>query len=304
MTDTPDPSPRVGWRPAAVGAAAVVVLAVAGAVVQTRRAGSEQPPPAAVGQASTAPGSQPAAGGAGRVWCMGELADAVAALSPEPVQAGRYTYVYTRWWGEDMSYRRKQGTVQQVVTYESKLYRAVDGSGRLDVIAIPGAPSRQEGSSRYSAGGLAGVLPEPIATSPQVLAGQLRTHSPPVMGPQWVLRAVADVYQSHSTVLPVRVALLRVLAGQNTGLECEGRTVDRAGRTGVAVAVNSHSDQTRDRLVFDPASGRLLAAEQVILRNPPALSGTTPRTVSYWLFLHTGQVDDLPPALTHLTAQP
>lgn len=143
---------------------------------------------------------------------------------------------------------------------------------------------------------MAGVLPEPITTSPQVLAAQLQVHSPPQMGPQWVLRAVADVYHSHGTPQPVRVALLRVLASQSTGLECERVTVDRAGRTGIAVAVNSNSDKTRDRLIFDPATGRLLAAEQVILRNPPALSGKTPRTVSYWLFLDSSQIDDLPPA--------
>jgi hypothetical protein len=225
---------------------------------------------------------------------MDELANAVAA-SPEPAQAGRYAFVHTRWWGENVA-SSGGSSVRREETYESKLWRATDGSGRQDVIAVPGKPSREPGSSTYPAGGLAGVLPEPISTSPDVLAAQLQTHSPPLMGPQWVLRAVADVYQSHAMPQPVRVALLRVLADQTTGLECEGSRVDRSGRTGIALAVNSNSNGVRDRLIFDPATGRLFAAEQVFLRNPPALSGPTPRTYTYWLFLDTRQVDHLPPA--------
>ncbi|MFC0532086.1 CU044_5270 family protein [Phytohabitans kaempferiae] len=299
MTDTADPSPGRSWRPPALAAGAVVlILVVAGAVVGPRLIGGDDPRPdqaaAPAGQATTNPSPDPA--GSGPVECMDGLADAVAARSPDPVQAGRYTYVHSRWWGEDMSYSEKEGSTQTRVMYESKLWRAADGSGRQDVISIPGERSRPDDSAIYTAGGLAGVLPEPIATSPDVLVTQLQVHSPREMGPQWVLRAVADVYQSHTVPQPVRVALLRVLAGQTSGLECENGAVDREGRTGIAVAVNSNSDKTRDKLIFDPADGRLLAAEQIILRNPPALTGQTPRTVSYWLFLETSQVADLPPA--------
>jgi hypothetical protein len=285
-----------------LAAAAVLAMALAVLVVKPWLTGGEDsvpgqvaaPPPS---EATTDPGPHPTVSGGGRVRCMGELANAVAARPPETLKAGRYTTVHSRWWGEDASYSEKQGSTQTMVTYESRLWRATDGSGRLDVIAIPGEPSREEGSSTYTPGGLAGVLREPITTSPDVLAAQLQVHSPPQMGPQWVLHAVADVYQQgHATPQPVRVALLRVLANQTSGLECEGTTVDRIGRRGIAVAVNSNSDKARDRLIFDPVDGRLLADEQVILRNPPALSGPTPRTISYLLFLETGQVDHLPPA--------
>lgn len=297
-TDSAIRPPRRGWRLPALAAAAVLAVAVAAAIAGPGLIGGQEPAPVQVaappaGQASREPG--PAPTGSGAVPCMGGLADAVAARKPEPARAGRFTYVHSRWWGEDMSYSERQGTSQTMVTYESKLWRAVEGSGRQDVISIPGQRSRPDGSTIYSTGGLAGVLPEPISTSPDVLVSQLQVHSPRQMGPQWVLRAVADVYQAHATPQPVRVALLRVLAGQTSGLECENGAVDRKGRTGIAVAVNSNSDTSRDRLIFDAGDGRLLAAEQIVLRNPPALRGPTPRTQSYWLFLENSQVDHLPP---------
>jgi hypothetical protein len=275
---------------ATVGAAAILPATLSDAPTQAEAAS-----PSAATPATTAAAVVAATGPAGPqpVACMAQLADAVAARPAETAALDRYWAIHSRWWGEDMA-ASGGSTVVTASTYESRLWRASDGSGRQDVIAIPGENSRPDSSSTYTAGGLAGVLAEPIETRPAVLAAQLQTHSPPQMGPQWVLRAIADVYHTHATAQPVRVALLRVLAMQTTGLQCEGGWKDRAGRQGIAVAVNSNSDSTRDRLIFDPVTGALLAAEEVTLINPPALRGPTPRTQSYWLLLQARHVNDLP----------
>jgi len=294
---TPPPSASRRRRMAAAAAAALAVAATVGAIAILRPTSSAapthvppEPPPAAADVAATAAA---VAAGPQPVTCMAQLGDAVAARPAQTATPGRYWSIHSQWWGEDMAVSGGS-TVVTATTYEERLWRASDGSGRQDVIAIPGQNSRPDGSSTYTAGGLAGVLDEPIETRPTVLAAQLRTHSPPEMGPQWVLRAIADVYRTHATPQPVRVALLRVLAMQTTGLRCEGGWKDRAGRRGIAVAVNSNSDHTRDRLIFDPVTGGLLAAEQVTLINPPALRGPTPRTQSYWLLLEARHVNDLP----------
>jgi hypothetical protein len=86
--------------------------------------------------------------------------------------------------------------------------------------------------------------------------------------------------------------VLRLLADQKPPLACLGPTLDRGGRTGLAVAVTGGG--TRYTLIFDPLTGGLLADEELLLRNPPALSGPTPRAISSWLFLTADRTDHLP----------
>jgi hypothetical protein len=224
---------------------------------------------------------------------MAELADAVAAASPDPARTGRYAFVHARWWGEDSSYSEKTGSTQTLSTYESQRWRADDGSGLAHQIAIPGTPSRPDQTFHFTAGGMPGVVAEPIATSPTVLAAQLRVYGgQPGAGPAGMLRAVADLYKSHAVPRDARVALLRVLAAEVPGLRCAGSVTDRQGRAGVAV--DAVSDVSRHRLIFDAFTGRLLAEEDLLLRNPPALQGQVPRVLSYWLFLTCDRVDSLP----------
>jgi hypothetical protein len=88
------------------------------------------------------------------------------------------------------------------------------------------------------------------------------------------------------------VALLRVLAADVRGLRCAGSVADREGRAGIAV--DAVWDVSRHRLIFDAFTGRLLAEEELLLCNPPALQGQVPRVRSYWLFLTWDRVDGLP----------
>lgn len=61
-----------------------------------------------------------------------------------------------------------------------------------------------------------------------------------------------------------RAALYEV-AAKIPGVEFIGRVRDSAGRPGVAVAMEQRSDGVRHTLVIEPASGRLLAEEEVTL---------------------------------------
>jgi hypothetical protein len=270
---------------------AAVVAAVAAVVVGFQVTGGDRPGPEGV----AAPPGTPAAaqaGGAGP-HCLAELADAVASASPDPVRIGRYAFVHSRWWGEDSSYSEKTGSTRTVSTYESQRWRADDGSGREEQIAIPDTPSRPDQTFHHAAGGMPGVVAEPIATSPTVLAAQLGVYGgQPGSGAAGMLRVVADVYKYHTVPRDARVALLRVLAAEVRGLQCQGPATDRAGRAGIAVAAVSNT--SRHQLIFDAFTGRLLAEEELLLRNPPALQGQLPRVLTYWLFLTNDRVDGLP----------
>jgi hypothetical protein len=291
MTTSPEPrAERRCPRRAALLATAAVLAGLA-AVVGSHVTGGDQAGPDGVAGPPAMPPAAPAGGAGPR--CMAELADAVAAASPEPVRTGRYAFVHSRWWGEDTSYSEKTGSTQTMSTYESQRWRADDGSGREYQIAIPDAPSRPDQTFHHTAGGMPGVVAEPIATSPDVLAAQLGVYGgQPGAGPDGMLRVVADVYKYHAVPRDARVALLRVLAADVRGLRCAGSVTDRAGRAGIAVDVVS--DVARHRLIFDPFTGRLLAAEELLIRNPPALQGQVPRVRSYWLFLTNDRVDTLP----------
>jgi len=291
MTTSPEPGVTRRWPRRAALLAAAAVVAVLAVVAGSHLIGGDQAGPDGVAAPPTVPAAAPAGGAGPR--CMAELADAVAAASPDPVKTGRYAFVHSRWWGEDSSYSEQTGSAQTLSTYESQRWRSDDGSGREYQIAIPDAPSRPDQTFHFTAGGMPGVAAEPIATSPTVLAAQLEVYGgQPGAGPAGMLRVVADVYRYHFVPRDARVALLRVLAADVRGLRCAGAVTDRAGRAGLAV--DAVSDVSRQRLIFDAFTGRLLAEEELLLRNPPALQGQVPRVLSYWLFLAWDRVDGLP----------
>ncbi|BCB74557.1 hypothetical protein GCM10022251_81030 [Phytohabitans flavus] len=287
---TPD-SPAARRRPRRAALATTVVLAVAAVLAVPWLIGADQPAPARVAAQPASPPATATSAAAG-LGCLRELAAVVAAGAPEAATAGRYAFVHSRWWGEDIAYSETTGSTQTMSTYESKRWRAADGSGREDQIAIPGTHTRPDQTFHHTAGGMPGIVAEPIATSPTVLAAQLAVHAgPPELGPVGLLRVVADVYKYHTVPRDARMVLLRLLANL-PGLQCEGPATDREGRNGVAVAVVT--DLTRHRLIFDAFTGRLLAEEELWIRNPPALQGPVPRARSYWLFIADGRVDTLP----------
>lgn len=111
----------------------------------------------------------------------------------------------------------------------------------------------------YPAGTQHSPFVGPLSAQPYTLAWQLVAADPWPSGPQAALREVDDLFMDHYVDLPVRRAVLRVLAGI-PGLTFREGVRDRMGRLDDAVSLTA--DRTEYTLVFDPATGVLFASQQ------------------------------------------
>ncbi|GAA4717407.1 hypothetical protein [Phytohabitans rumicis] len=207
------------------------------------------------------------------------LADAARRAPATPV-AGAYTYVRVRTWTAGPSGQAPPAA------RDEQLWWAADRSGRRLVTAAGAAHSEQ---TTYEAGKVPVVVEVPSAQA-ALLAFQLADEHPLAEGPQGRLRAVADLYRFHDLDPAQRAAALQVLADTD-GLDYRGQVVDREGRGGVAISVDSDGGATRDVAIFDPATGRLLSYEQVAPLGSPSSRTRAPVLVAYVLYLAAGRVD-------------
>ncbi len=150
----------------------------------------------------------------------------------------------------------------------------------------PPASPQPPDVTEYPPGGYSTVIGTPSA-DPATLAAQLAEHEPPGNGPQALVRAVAAVHEFHRLGPAQKAAMLGVLS-QVDGLAFRGVTRDRAGRSGVALTIDSggpDSGRVRDVLVVD-GEANLLSHEQIALTPPPGLPDLPRYTVTcYVLFL-------------------
>lgn len=281
---------RIPWRwlgaPALVGAIVLMVLSVANfmPVVDRRTTG-----PSPVGPAEPQPLQVPYTASAPPA--RQRLLKVAATVAAAPQGAGRYTYVHTRTWSRDTTAGVPQPAM---VCRDERLWWAADGSGRQIITELPGmcaAPMESAVVSDYGPGELKIVVPSPSA-DPPILASQLADHEDFSTGPQAVLRAVCELYRYHALDTVHRVAALQVLAS-TPGLAYRGTVVDAAGRTGIAITVDSDAGGTRDVAVLDPATGLLLAYERVFLRSPARAGLDTPAVSDSVLFLTAERVERL-----------
>jgi hypothetical protein len=112
------------------------------------------------------------------------------------------------------------------------------------------------------------------------------------MGPQWIIRAIADVHLTQLPTLATRIALLRLLATATSAV-CAGTATDRAGRAGITVTVDHQ--QVRDALIIDQA-GWVLAHETTDLGTPPGMNRSAPHLRSYSLVVNRSQETAVGPA--------
>jgi hypothetical protein len=229
-----------------------------------------------------------------------------AARSAEPAGAGRFTFIHTQTWSRD-STATDPRSATAVVARDEQLWWTADRSGREEISTLPpqpgdelradwlSGPPREPDIERsrydYAPGELAIVVDTP-PTDPALLAEQLSAHEPFSNGPQAVIRAVAAMYRYHEMTPALRAAVLQVLSDTD-GLMYRGRVVDRAGRAGIAVSVDSGGGATRDLAVLDPNTGRLLSYEQVALISPPGSAVRAPAVISYVLYLAHQRTDQL-----------
>ncbi|MGN9907046.1 hypothetical protein ACTMTJ_05745 [Phytohabitans sp. LJ34] len=285
--------------PTAVGTtvAAVAVLgAVGGGLLTSGEAVEEAPPmvPASAPAGNPGTPSPLALSTAGRPPAarshLAALAKA-AGRAPATPAVGAYTYVHVQTWTAG----RSRGA--RSISRDERLWWAADRSGRAEItvlpqpppVPLPAASTSDTAITTYEPGKVSVVVDAPSAQAP-LLAFQLADRHPLKEGPRGVLRAVADLYRSHHLDPAQRAAALQVLADTD-GIDYRGTVVDRSGRSGVAVSVDSDGGTTRDVAVFDPGAGRLLSYERVALVGAATSPSRSPALVAYVLYLNSGRTE-------------
>lgn len=219
--------------------------------------------------------------------------------APEPISVVR-----TESWS--LSSRIDDGEVVRsaVIPELSERRRNPDGSGSLRVVAgkpqfpgedyrrawqIDGKPAREGTVVRdeaFGPGEFQSLFPAPLAEDPDVLLSQLsQAHPIDELGTVELLVAISDLYQEQTPTPAVRAALLDLLA-QRRDVLALGEATDRAGRTGLAVAVDSDYSglPTRYIHIYNRDDGRLLATEQVLTERAGMLKVPVPSIKSYVVF--------------------
>jgi hypothetical protein len=188
-----------------------------------------------------------------------------------------YAYVRRRTW------RLGTGTPAVVRPVDVESWRRADGSGR-SVSAWVSADGPRTVTAALSAGPSLSV---PAAT-PRALARQLGLGSgaDATARPVTAFTSVADAQPIGPRV---EAAFLRLLA---LGPEVvnSGTTLDRAGRAGVAVSVDSDSTGRliHYTLILDPATGALLEADRSLLGEPRGLRVPDRAVLAYTTYLGAG----------------
>jgi hypothetical protein len=216
-------------------------------------------------QAAAAAGSAPAEDAQATTWRVETWAmtggNAPAQMRPEVRQ----------WWRtpDGLYYRAQSGDPLEVGDELRDLPDDVDGE--LVSAADP-----------Y--GELAARLPSDPQEAADFLAA--RATNPDIPDDVEVFESVRGLLDSHALSGEQRAALYEVLARLES-TELVGETVDRAGRTGTAIGVVSdHSGATiRYELIIDPAWGKVLAFQEILLEPMVAYPNMqTPAVVEYMTY--------------------
>lgn len=271
---------RRGWQPAAAFVAAAVVALVALialVAVPGLRGGVAY---AATPQPLT---YQPT--GEDAATLLRQIAAHTAAL-PDDTGTGRYSRIDTRAWSLSTRIDGQQVT-STVVPEQTTRWVAADGSGRVITTATLPGGQHVHHDQMLGAGGSALMWPlRSLSPDDATLARQLADGHPAANGPAERFIAVQDAALQMPMRPAVRAALLRYLAA-TPGITNSGTTVDRDGRAGLAVSVDSAYSglPTRYTLVIDPATGRLLDAEQTLTTTSGRLNVPVPSVIGYTLLL-------------------
>lgn len=132
----------------------------------------------------------------------------------------------------------------------------------------------------------AGLFTGPVPHDPVALRAFLaQGHPVDAYGPGELFVAVTDLAQERRLTGQDTATTLRALAAE-PGITALGRVQDRSGRPGIAFAADGDFTglPTRYVLVFDPATGRLLASETWLTQSAGSLGIRVPAATDYRLF--------------------
>lgn len=222
--------------------------------------------------------------------------------------AGSTHSVHTSTW--DLSTRVDGDAVRSaVVPEETDLLWAGDQPGHITVrtgqtyfpsesyrkawehAGKPGEPGQVIRDEALAPGGYTSMYTYPLPTNPaQLLAAFQAGHPIDVDGTGALVTAVRDLYKDTVPVPAIRAAALQLLAGRGDVVSL-GELKDRAGRSTQAFAVDTSYTGLPQRqiLMFDPATGALLASEDLLTKTAGALGVAVPSVISYTLFFPTSR---------------
>lgn len=208
--------------------------------------------------------------------------------APYDSRTGRYTYVRTKTWG-DPQMSSEDGKYSVGYTHEDEAWQAADSSGVRSATMLPyefpDEASRDHFKDMPPPDGKPSLIPVPaVGTLPadRVRLARLLYAG---HGPLGMAKAVDAVYSRYALTRTSRAMILDILAGESE-FRWRGDVTDRAGRKGVAITGDEQGG--RAVLIFDPATGALLASEHVLLESP------TPVLGAYAVFLSYDRRDDAP----------
>ena len=211
---------------------------------------------------------------------LARLAD-VSAGRPDP-PAGRYAYVRRRTWQLDVTNDASPPTQVRPALVESWLTRG--GAGDMRTTVLGDAPSRPW--TRSVAGpGLPALTPD--ATR---LAAALGFDGRPGHGSAAQFTAFAAL-AARQPLMPRVRAMLELLLARVPGLIDSGTVLDRAGRSGVGVSLDSSTSSGRRLrivLIFDPVTGALLESDETLQSEPGRLPVHEGAVLSYTTILASG----------------
>lgn len=214
-----------------------------------------------------------------------ELAAAAAKQPPEP-GSGPDTYTKIQSWDFTTNQDVNGNVISSaVVPTVRETWAAPDGSGR----EVRSNPQRAGTTSQDFPPG-SPTLYKDLPTDPAALKKLLGQTHPDRDTNEWFV-AVTDVWGVGRPVpAATQTALLQLLAGE-PDITVLGTTLDRAGRTGVAISTDTNAGfQLRNILVLDRSTGRLLSAEEVALTNSSEFPVTAPATIGYTMWLAAAKV--------------
>ena len=205
-----------------------------------------------------------------------------ARTQPSARGQGRYHYLHTKGWylhvAADDNNRIFASGIAEI---DRQLWQAADGSGRLFQV-IPDDPSGLPPDRILGPGELSGAFLPADATDAAVRARY--GHAATAAG--WI-RTIQELWSQQVVPPALHARLLDNLAGQ-PGVSVLGDTNDRAGRRGIALAVeDQRGPRERLILVLDPETGALLDAETIVLEDSE-LPVQPPATISYTVWLAVG----------------
>ena len=230
---------------------------------------------------------------------------AVAARQPvpSPPASGRFAYVKYAGWYLDVRVSGATATSTFPPPLVSEAWTRPDGYGRVIRRRATGG-LRVTGSTRGpivedftipSGVGRAYPLLR-LSTDPTVVARQLNAGDPPKRTePVENFIWLTNLNMEQPVPPNVESTILRVLAS-SPGLINSGSVVDRAGRPGIAVSLDSAFTGVRmlGTLIFSPSTGSLLGEEETLIGNPGKLDVHRGAVLDYTVFLTSSYVDSVP----------